>query len=491
MVNVPEKTDAELLQQYQLDKNPSSLNILFSRYLDVGFRTAMRYMRNQSDAEDVLQVAFIQFLSNLHNFREDATSIKPWLMKMIVNTSINKLKEERRRSKRQQSVASERFMENNQQENKSESTSDDELLKQKIKKLVEDLPEKYRSPICLVLYEGFSYPEVASVLSIPEKTVRNYVYRGIEKLKGVLGSYGSVLSVDAISVLMMNSTLSKAPATTQHIIHSPQLHQAIQSAAHSNRFLAVKPSLFSVKIITIFALSCVFSFSGYYLFFNKTKENASSIPQVNPTSPKYTNQTWSFEKESDRKLALLMGNWEWSTKNRIMVPGNNSILAISLPIKSQDKVFEIDASILPIPTTKENPKRSYIFRGFWVKDNKLLEIEQFDSAKRITETVAIKSNDHKVYFYQNYICVFLQGKCIHISKCTQDFFNANVAILSKDYVFFKIASRTLDAPPDELLKAIDKIPSLEKTVQQEWIIDASKVTIDSENTPIKIENTLK
>ena len=161
MVEVQDQTDEELLRQYQLDKNPHCLNIIFSRYIDVGFRTAMGYMRNTSDAEDVLQLSFIQFLNNLHSFREGSTTIKPWLMKMIVNTSINKLKEEKRRSKRQQSVASERFMEYNQQENNPEDSSETELLKQKIKKMVDDLPEKYRSPICLVLYEGFSYPEVS------------------------------------------------------------------------------------------------------------------------------------------------------------------------------------------------------------------------------------------------------------------------------------------------------------------------------------------
>ena len=95
-----DKTDEELIYQYQLDQNMSSLDVLFSRYLDVGFRTALRYMRNPSDAEDVLQLAFIQFLKNLHQFREGSITVKPWLMKMIVNTSLTKIAEEKKRKAR-------------------------------------------------------------------------------------------------------------------------------------------------------------------------------------------------------------------------------------------------------------------------------------------------------------------------------------------------------------------------------------------------------
>jgi len=215
MIAAEEVTDSELLRQYQVEKNAQALNALFSKYLDVGFRTAMRYMRNPSDAEDVLQLAFLQFLEGLPNFRESATSAKPLLMKIIVNTCMEKLKEEKRRTNRQNKVASQKFQESHQPENLIESSSDKEVLKVKIKKMVDELPEKYRSPIWLVLYEGFTYPEVATVLDLPEKTVRTQVSRGLERLREILGSIGSILSIDAISALMLSSTLEGAPASAK------------------------------------------------------------------------------------------------------------------------------------------------------------------------------------------------------------------------------------------------------------------------------------
>ena len=164
-------------------------------------------MHNQSDAEDVLQLAFIQFLQNLHLTHSEGTKVKAWLMKVIVNISINKLRDEKRRAHHLQKVASERFQHKQQQMESAQMTTDTKDLKNKIRNFVDSLPEKYRSPIWLILYEGFTYPEVATVLDLPEKTIRTQVSRGLERLREILKNFGSVLSVNDISCLMKNSTL--------------------------------------------------------------------------------------------------------------------------------------------------------------------------------------------------------------------------------------------------------------------------------------------
>jgi RNA polymerase sigma factor (sigma-70 family) len=479
MVEDLEKTDEELLRLYQLDKNPHFLNLIFSRYLDVGFRTAMGYMRNVSDAEDVLQLAFIQFLNNLQHFREGSTSVKPWLMKMIVNTSLNKLKEEKRRAKRQQNIASERFMEYSQKENQTDESNDAEILKQKIKKLVDGLPEKYRSPISLVLYEGFSYPEVATVLELPEKTVRNYVYRGIEKLKSILGSYGSVLSVEAISSLMINSTLEVAPATTKKIIESPELYKNINSIANSNRLLITKASTSISKMFLIFAVSCIAIGFCYFLISHKSSLQPNKKITGFPTElvAEDTNRVWSFENEKDRDLSLLLGRWEWSSKNKSMVSPVNAPLILSLPILSQKKAFLIEMVVHRIAPTKINPISSHLLTAFWAKEGELLEHDRFELPKS-AETITINPTDQRIYIYQNYICVFVKEKCTRINKCTDPLTDAKVAILSKDISFNRISTRTLDSPPDELQKAIDSIPNLKGEKQSKWLIDEKMITVE-------------
>ena len=48
------------------------------------------------------------------------------------------------------------------------------------------LPEKYRIPIHLFFYEGYSIKQIAAVLSMKESTVKTRLNRGKEKLKSML-----------------------------------------------------------------------------------------------------------------------------------------------------------------------------------------------------------------------------------------------------------------------------------------------------------------
>lgn len=484
MKDYSDKTDEELLREYHLEKNPHFLNIIFSRYTDVGFRTALRYMRNQSDAEDVLQLAFIQFLQNLHHFREGSTTVKPWLMKMIVNASICKLREEKQRTHRQQKVASQKFSQEQQEVPSIETSKDKEELKQKIQTCVSSLPEKYRSPIWLILYEGFSYPEVASVLALPEKTVRTQVARGIDRLRQILGSYGSVLSIDAMLVLIAESKLEAAPSGLKAIINAPEFYQSastkvINSASHSSRLFVkanTSVSLVSFKaLIALTTLGLAILGSIYILKKQETKMPKYNQPDsvlkiAGKIESNDTNRTWSFINETDRNLPLLMGKWEWSSNWKGMSSPVNTPIMISLPIAAQKKAFMIECSMM-VDGEREKADLTNIMGGFWVKEKKLLKHDiylinpfyEFGSDKRM-----------KLYFYNGYVCSFNGSERGSISKYADDLAGANVALIGRNYIVKKITSVTFETPPEELLKAIESFPNKTYTNNEEWLINEAE-----------------
>lgn len=489
MVVQTNKSDEDLIKEYLQSKNPSSLNELFSRYLDVGFRTAMRYMRNQSDAEDILQLAFIKFLNNLHHFREGSTTIKPWLMKMIVNTSIKKLQEENSRKHRQDKIASQKFSEHSDREDEVIEVSKQEELKIKIKNLVESLPEKYRSPIWLVLYEGFTYPEVASVLELPEKTVRTQVSRGLERLKEILGSLGSILSIDAIVALMVNNNLDMAPATAKAIIDSPELYKniisnTVHSATESARVVVfTKGTFLSLKLILPLVFVCLALFGGKYVL-NKINEKAtntkinlqeSTIPISENKIAKDTNESWTFANEKDRYLHLKMGKWEWSTKSKGMAAPFDNVIMISLPIATQTKPFVIECLATP-NTPKTAPNINLYFSAFWVKDNLLLGHEGFKNKDRYLlnegQQVVLK-----LYFYNNCIYSFMNEKCIRFNQYSQDLSGSTVSILCKNFIFFKISSKTLETIPKELLNANHNNFNLTSGFAKDWVINENDISL--------------
>lgn len=285
MADYSEWNDEKLLKEYRLGKDPRLVEILFLRYADVGFRVAMRFMRNEADAEDILQGAFIQFLRDLHQFRE-GVSVKPWLMKIIVNNCKDKCKEENRRLKREQKVVSERIMQREPESIDSKLEEEDIELKKKLRQSVDELPEKYRSPLWLVLYEEFSYREVSSVLSLPEKTIRTQVARALEKLKEKLAAFGAVISIPTIIELINKSSLEEAPASILKLIHSGKL------VALSNQSFAMPLNkanstslIFEYKFIMIISFLSIVCISYYFASLNKNenivKHEAVMEPEKN------------------------------------------------------------------------------------------------------------------------------------------------------------------------------------------------------------------
>ena len=489
MIDDLHKTDEDLIKEYLSSKNPSSLNELFSRYLDVGFRTAMRYMRNQSDAEDVLQLAFIQFLNNLHHFREGATTVKPWLMKMIVNTSIKKLQEENSRKHRQDKIASQRLDDHSKKEDEVVESNKKEELKIKIKNLVDTLPEKYRSPIWLVLYEGFTYPEVASVLELPEKTVRTQVSRGLERLKEILGSMGSFLSIDAITALMINNQLELAPATAKAIITSPDLYKSIatksaQTTSQSARVVVFSKSTFlSLKFILPLVGICLVALGSMFaLKVVKEKMLATTLSRQETMSAKpenikskETNESWIFSNEKDRDLPLKLGKWAWSEKAKGMMPPIDQIVMVSLPISTQEKPFVVECTSIP-NISKEVPEINLYFSAFWIKNNQLLGHEGFKSRDKYL----LKQGQQvvqKLYFYNNHIYEFMGEKCIRYNRYAQDISGSTVAIISKNFIFFKITSKTLEEIPKELQDTNTNNFNLTSEFAKDWIIDEKDISL--------------
>ena len=195
---------------------------------------------------------------------------------------------------------------------------------------------------------------------MPEKTVRTQVSRGLEKLKELMGSFGSVLSVSLITELMLESKLEIAPVAIKKIIDSPELYKSASlktvSSTTGYSFLNVK-FLFNLKFISIFILTSLVVFSGLYTWRNNKSINTTNLitraePFKSIVENKDTNQTWNFIDEKDRNIPLLAGKWEWSDKTKFMVPPINEHAIFSLPIAPQEKCFVIESLVVSLATIK-------------------------------------------------------------------------------------------------------------------------------------------
>ena len=154
------------------------------RHLDALYRTALRMTRSEADAEDLVQETYIRAF----RFRDQftlGTNMKAWLFRILTNTFINTY----RRKAAQPEVTDlegvdEFSLYRRMADERAASSSPDpeaELLKgvvdTEVTDALEELPEKFRNTVLLDV-EGFSYKEIAEMLSIPIGTVMSRLHRG-------------------------------------------------------------------------------------------------------------------------------------------------------------------------------------------------------------------------------------------------------------------------------------------------------------------------
>ena len=139
--------------------------------MDTIFRVASGYLRSRSDADDVPQDVLIQLYKTDTVFENDA-HIRHWLIRVTINRCKNVFRSPWHRV---ENIAD---YENSLQFDAPECR---ELFD-----AVMALEQRYRVPVLLYYYEGYSQKEIAEMLSVPEETVRTRLFRARGKLKTTL-----------------------------------------------------------------------------------------------------------------------------------------------------------------------------------------------------------------------------------------------------------------------------------------------------------------
>lgn len=138
------------------------------RDLDTVYRVAFHSLKSAADAEDVAQEVFCKLLKASKDFESDE-HIRRWLIRVTVNECRNLVRHHWWRQENIDDYASQlRF----------EDPKHSELFY-----LVMDLPKRYRVPVYLHYFEGYTTQEIADILGTPKNTVCTQLRRGRELLK--------------------------------------------------------------------------------------------------------------------------------------------------------------------------------------------------------------------------------------------------------------------------------------------------------------------
>ena len=143
------------------------------------------------DAEDITQEVMIRTWQNIDKFNFYAASA--WMMRTTHNLCIDYLRRNKVQFQREISIddnLSERI-EDKKHGIMPEKKLSQNMLNEKIKNAVENLPERLKSPFVLYELQGFKYKEISKILDIPLNSVKVNILRARKQLQKDLKVYAN------------------------------------------------------------------------------------------------------------------------------------------------------------------------------------------------------------------------------------------------------------------------------------------------------------
>jgi len=178
---VLERSDEELLVQVG-NGNKEALSILFQRHARAVHSVARRILKDDSEAEDLLQELFLFIFQKAKSFDAAKGSAASWIIQMAYHRAIDR----RRYLGFRQHYNSQELDEDRLMGQQNQISINNLAGKALLEKLRKELPAAQLQTLELHFFEGYSFHEIAEQTGQTFGNVRNHYYRGLERLRSYI-----------------------------------------------------------------------------------------------------------------------------------------------------------------------------------------------------------------------------------------------------------------------------------------------------------------
>lgn len=152
---------------------------VYKLYYKAMYNTALRIVKAEQDAEDVMQEAFLSAFEKIGEFKGEV-SFGAWMKKIVINRSLDLLRKKKVIFEDiEKAEIRENVISGEDEEDKTEQAYDAD----KVRDAIQALPDGYRTILSLYLLEGYDHEEIAGILGISPVTSRTQYSRARKKLK--------------------------------------------------------------------------------------------------------------------------------------------------------------------------------------------------------------------------------------------------------------------------------------------------------------------
>lgn len=178
-------THRDIVEQCQSGNRQAQFE-LYRLYSKAMYNVCLRMVRDEWEAEDLLQNSFIDVFTKLHTFRFQS-SVGAWIKRIVVNNCINFLK----KKKVHFEELEERFSPT-ETPDLPKADAGNGLNLETVRRALYELPDGYRVVFSLYMLEGYDHKEIAGILGISEATSKSQYSRAKSKLRDIIESQKQV-----------------------------------------------------------------------------------------------------------------------------------------------------------------------------------------------------------------------------------------------------------------------------------------------------------
>lgn len=160
--------------------------MLFEKYAGKMMSLCLRYVNDQPEAKDLLQMGFIKVFDYIHQYKGEG-SFEGWMRRVFVSVATRSL------AKKKLDFTDIDTVDNNVSfEDPSVITK---MSEEEIHKLILKLPDGYRMVFNLHVIEGYTHDEIASLLDIQPVTSRSQLLKARKMLQTFISKHYNVILV--------------------------------------------------------------------------------------------------------------------------------------------------------------------------------------------------------------------------------------------------------------------------------------------------------
>ncbi len=158
----------------------SAQKALYEQYAPKMMAVCLRYSKDYETAKDLLHDGFLQIFLKINTYKEKG-SFEGWLRRIFVNLSLENYRQE------QKKITA--YNDYGKDETEPYETPEDDMLdigdipRDDILKIIQEMPEGYRTVFNQIIFEEMSHKEIAANLGITEGSARSQFFRAKEFLQ--------------------------------------------------------------------------------------------------------------------------------------------------------------------------------------------------------------------------------------------------------------------------------------------------------------------